>query len=31
VLERAGRGRPPDDERHHHVREHDNVPQRNYR
>ena len=31
VLEGADRGRPPDDERHHHVREHDQVPQRDDR
>ena len=31
VLERAGRGGPSDDERHHHVREHDDVPQRDDR
>ena len=31
VLERARRARPSDDERHHHVREHDDVPQRNDR
>ena len=28
VLERPDGGRPPDDERHHHVREHHDVPQR---
>jgi hypothetical protein len=31
VLERAGRGWPPDDERHHHVREYDDIPQRDNR
>ena len=31
VLERAGRRGPSDHERHHHVREHDDVPQRDDR
>jgi hypothetical protein len=31
MLERAGRGRAPDDKRHHHVRKHDDVAERDYR